>query len=434
MRLICVIVMLTFLTGAARAADFFTLKGHGGPIKSIDISPDGSVIATASFDNSLGLWRDRRPTWLEAHRAAVNVVRFVSDQMVVSAGDDFDLLLWDLKTNSSRRLSGHKGKIMSLAISPDGKRIASASWDGSIGLWRVDGLGQPVFLQGHAAGVNDVVFSADGSLLYSASADGTLRVWDTETGSIKRQLLKNGFGINTLVLNADAGWLAYGGVDGATKVVDVESAQVLADFTLDRRPILAMAADRDFRHLAIGDGEGYIAVYDTATWSVKADFRATTRGPVWALSFSADGENIHAGGLNEAMYSWPLDRAGSSPKIAAHGKSYLKGAKNQSNGERQFNRKCSICHALGPDGERRAGPTLFRLFGRSAGSVPHYKYSPTLRSSDIIWNDETIDALFDQGPDVYIRGSKMPMQRITKRQDRVDLIEFLRKSTQSGRK
>ena len=50
-------------------------------------------------------------------------------------------------------------------------------------------------------------------------------------------------------------------------------------------------------------------------------------------------------------------------------------------------------------------------------------------TSDIIWDEETINALFDKGPDHYIPGSKMPMQRITKSQDRDDLVAFLRRAT-----
>ena len=53
-----------------------------------------------------------------------------------------------------------------------------------------------------------------------------------------------------------------------------------------------------------------------------------------------------------------------------------------------------------------------------------------LQGSDIIWNDDTIDALFDLGPDHYIPGSKMPMQRITTAEDRKDLVGFLKHATQ----
>jgi cytochrome c len=100
------------------------------------------------------------------------------------------------------------------------------------------------------------------------------------------------------------------------------------------------------------------------------------------------------------------------------------------NGERQFQRICSICHTLTGSTARRAGPTLAGLFGRRAGTVADYIYSDTLDGSDIVWNETTIDALFDEGPDHYIPGSKMPMQRITNATDRDDLIAFLRQATQ----
>ena len=61
--------------------------------------------------------------------------------------------------------------------------------------------------------------------------------------------------------------------------------------------------------------------------------------------------------------------------------------------------------------------------------MPGYPYSDILDGSDIVWTEETIDALFDSGPDHYIPGSKMPMQRITAGQDRQDLIDYLREAT-----
>ena len=100
------------------------------------------------------------------------------------------------------------------------------------------------------------------------------------------------------------------------------------------------------------------------------------------------------------------------------------------NGERQFMRKCSICHALEPGPSRKAGPTLHGVFGRKAGTVDGYRYSDILDGSDIIWDETTIDALFDQGPDHFIPGSKMPMQVIAGAGDRGDLIKFLQRSTE----
>ena len=419
MRLLATVLALG-LPVATWANGFFTLKGHGGPIMDIAVASDGRI-ATASFDNSIGLWTGNQPEWLEGHDAAVNTVAF-GDGYLFSAGDDFTVRRWP----DGQTLGQHKGKVTALAPLPD--FVASASWDGTIGVWPQDGGGGQQ-LRGHRSGVNDLAATADGKRLFSASADGTLRLWDTETGTELRQILSHGFGINELSLNETAGWLAYGAVDGVTRIIDPETGALIADFTLDRRPILALAQNPAGTLLAVGDGEGYIMIIDTVEMEIARDFRATLRGPVWALAFSPDGANIHAGGLDDAMYSWPLASLDAHGQMGTQERSFLKNPSEMENGERQFARKCSICHTLTPDSARRAGPTLYGVFGRRAGTVDGYTYSAILDGSDIVWDENTINRLFDIGPDHYIPGSKMPMQRINNPQDRADLVDFLRRAT-----
>ncbi len=402
-------------------SEFFTLKGHGGPIMGIATDTDGRI-ATASFDNSVGLWTAQTAEWLEGHEAAVNSVAF-NGTALYSAGDDFTLRKWP----GGQVVGQHKGKIVGIATSQT--HVATACWDGTIGLWPEDGS-QPRFLGPTGSGVNAVAFSPDGASLYSAGVDGTLRRWDVASGQETDRIVEHGFGINEMVLNATDNWIAYGAVDGVTRVLDLETREE-RDFTLDRRPILALALNPDRSLLAVGDGEGYIMVIDTADWRIAQDFRATLRGPVWALAFSQDGKNIHAGGIDEAMYSWPVAALADQQQMAGAEPSFLKDPQEMDNGERQFARKCSICHSLTPDSQRRAGPTLHKIFGRQAGSLKGYFYSETLQDSDIVWNEDTINALFDEGPDHYIPGSKMPMQRITGEQDRADLVAFLRRATAS---
>lgn len=403
------------------------LEGHGGPIMDIAVSQEGTV-ATASFDNSVGLWRENEVVWCEGHAAAVNTVAFVDADRLVSGGDDFAVRLWS-GCDNARELGRHLGKVVGLAVSQSADLVASASWDATIGLWPLDGDGPGRLLYGHAQGVNDVVFSGDGSRLYSASGDGTIRVWDVETGTEQRQLVKHGFGVNELILNQPKGWLAYGAVDGVTRLIELETGAQVADFTLDRRPILALAFHAPTRMLAVGDGEGYIMVIDTASNRIVRDFKAAREGPVWALSFSPDGRNLHAGGIEDIMYSWPVETLGEHGQMAAGQRSFLEDPDTLPNGERQFKRKCSICHTTTPSGGRKAGPTLYALFGRRAGTLPGYTYSGTLSRSDIVWSEETIDRLFDLGPDNMVPGSKMPMQRIAAASDRQDLIDYLRRVT-----
>ena len=437
MRALAVSLYLIFLPVIGAAQEFNTLKGHGGPIMDINVNQKTGQVATASFDNSVGLWKGRVPTWLEGHKAAVTSVLLVDDDVIISGGDDFRVLLWGPTLSVPLEAIQHRGKVSDIAIYDTIPTFASASWDGTIALQQFikviltnDTVQEPFdlatkILTGHDAGVNDIEFAEDGRL-FSASSDGTIRVWETYLlEPTSRVLVSHGFGVNRLVVGPDDAWLAYGSVDGVTRVVDPVSGEILADFTLERRPILSMAYHKASNQLAVGDGHGYIMMIDTNTWQITRDFRAMRRGPVWALDFAPDGKIIYAGGLEDVVYSWPVALLDGYEPADGPERSFLRNPEDMPNGERQFMRKCSICHALTPPPSRKAGPSLHGVFGRQAGTAPGYSYSDILTGSDIIWSDDTIDALFDLGPDHYIPGSKMPMQRITAAQDRQDLIKFL---------
>ncbi|APG46187.1 c-type cytochrome [Phaeobacter porticola] len=410
--------------GHADADEFTTLKGHGGPVMALAVSPEGQV-ATGSFDNAVGLWNKRVPQWLEAHEAAVTALAFVDAGRLVTGGDDFALYLWQGDPDKAELLGQHQGKIRGLAVAPDRRYFASASWDGDIGLWPLEGGDARRIKVG--SGVNDVAIGPDGSI-YAATMNGQILVYEG-ADNVPRRLIDQGFGINQLVLGPAGDWLAYGAVDGATRIVDSQTGDPVADFTLERRPILAMAYHEGTARLAVGDGQGYIMMVDTETWRISADFRATRDGPVWALEFAPDGQTVWAAGLDDLAYGWPVALMGETEAQMAGNRGFLTDPATMPNGERQFMRKCSICHALGAGASRKAGPSLYNVFGRPAGTLAGYRYSEVLDGSDIIWGEATIDALFDLGPDHYIPGSKMPMQRITDPQDRRDLIAFLKRAT-----
>lgn len=407
--------------GLGSAQEFTTLKGHGGPIMGLAVDVKGRV-ASASFDNSVGIWQGREPRWLEGHDAAVTALALGPQGVLISGGDDFAVRQWQPDT---RLLGRHAGKVAALAISPDGHWAASGGWDGAVHLWPL-GEGVARALDSPGSGVNDLGFSPDGSGLYVATQNGALMRYDLDAEGGPLPVLQHGFGINQVIVTDE--WIAYGAVDGGTRVVAHDGREI-ADFTLDRRPILSLDHHAGTDQLAVGDGQGYIMILDTQSWEIARDFRAMRDGPVWALAFSPDGEMIHAGGIEDVIYGWPVAMLDTFEPVGDAGRSFLRDPETMPNGERQFMRKCSICHALEPGPSRKAGPTLAGVFGRRAGTVPGYGYSPILQGSDIIWSEETIDALFDSGPDHYIPGSKMPMQVIQSPDDRADLIAFLKQAS-----
>ena len=98
-------------------------------------------------------------------------------------------------------------------------------------------------------------------------------------------------------------------------------------------------------------------------------------------------------------------------------------------GEQLF-RKCVNCHTLRPDGRNIVGPRLFGLFGRVAGSVPDYHYSPALKGSGIVWNEQTLDA-FLKNTEGFVPGTKM-YGGLSLPADRADLIAYLKQATSPG--
>ncbi|MGI8527063.1 MAG: c-type cytochrome [Pseudolabrys sp.] len=103
---------------------------------------------------------------------------------------------------------------------------------------------------------------------------------------------------------------------------------------------------------------------------------------------------------------------------------------NPDRGQRVFG-ACAACHSLEPN-RNMTGPSLARIWDKKAGSVSSFsRYSPALKSADVIWNDQTLDAWVTD-PQHVIPGNLMTFPGIKEPQQRLDLLAFLKQATQSG--
>jgi len=112
-----------------------------------------------------------------------------------------------------------------------------------------------------------------------------------------------------------------------------------------------------------------------------------------------------------------------APALAADG--------NPGRGQRVFN-ACAQCHSLEPD-RNMTGPSLAELWNRKAGSVASFpRYSPALQSSNVVWNDKTLDEWI-KDPQHVVPGNQMTFPGVKDAQQRSDLLAFLKQATQAGR-
>lgn len=435
-------VRFTFLLAlavfpAAHAFDRFT--GHGGPVKGIAYSAEANLVVTASFDYTAVVWAAdtmQEVTQLVAHTAAVNTAAFSPDgKWLVTGGDDGVIHLWDvyqLKNSPSTvqpvALVGHQAKIVHLSFNAGGTVLLSSSWDHRVGVWNLQSPDTAArFLDGHQGPVNAALFSEDGSYIYSAGADGHIRYWRASTGEYIRSPVRNGFGVNVMAIDHTLDLMAYGGANGVMKALSLDGSGDELELWLGGPPVLAVSIDPVSQTLAFGTSEGRIVVADAVVGELSHDFLAV-KGPIWAMTFTKNAEHLMIAGLDDWVTRIPLDNLIVPHPLAAQDRRFHPD-EPVDNGQRQFARKCSVCHSLTPSSERRAGPTLYGVFGRKVGEVSDYPYSPELLDMDLVWNEESIDRLFRDGPDIVTPGSKMPIQRIKAKKDRDDLITYLKRAT-----
>ena len=431
--------MISFLFIIKSSHGIEQYTAHGGPVKGLAVSKNNKLMASASFDYSVVIWSlnpIKEKLTLIGHDAAVNTVKFSpSNDYLASGGDDNNILLWSLKDIykinkeiKPIKLGNHRGKIADLEFSNNGRYLLSASWDGTLGVWDLKKRKKINSLLGHKGPVYAVKFSKDNKYIYSSGYDGEIKLWKADNGEYVRPLIRNGWGISKFEVDEKQNFIAFGSTDGQIKVNKFNQDKTIIKIKEDRVPILSMYYLEKENMISFGNAKGRMIILDTKNWSLVRDFNAVN-GPIWDNILFPNDSSLIVAGLDDFLTRWQifdfppkfLEKPGPARRFNP--------VKEVSNGEKQFARKCSVCHTLEENGKKRAGPTLYKIFGRKAGTLEGYKYSKALIESDIIWNEESINRLFDEGPDKVTPGTKMPIQRMKKIQDRQDLVMFLKKAT-----
>jgi WD40 repeat protein/serine/threonine protein kinase len=363
--------------------------------RSVAFSPDGQRLAAGYSDGRIRIWDvrgDQEPLDWEAHRGTVICLVFSPEgkrlaSCCFSRGLEGELAggeakVWDAATGKEIfTFRGQPQGMLSLAFSPDGRRIASGGEDKTVKVWDARS-GQEVWTsREQRAPVRTVAFSPDGRSLASAEADysglsdAEVKLWDAQTGEPRRTLRGHIGYLHSIAFSPDGQRLASAGLDRTVKLWDVATGRVTLTLRDHKLVIWAVAFSPDGRQLASASRDRTVRIWDATPLEEKPGEEPLTLpvnpdGGVLGVAFHPDNQWLAT--VADDVKLW-----------------------DRHTGKKLFTLPHSEgcwCIAFSPDGQRLAGGKkgevkvwevrtgqLFHSLGRFSNATSRVAFSPDSR-------------------------------------------------------
>jgi len=211
--------------------------GHVGGVECVTVSPSGSHFASGDGPGKVIIWSEpgeggewARVQMLEDHTSTIWAVCFSPDGKQLATGS-WDRLIKTYSFNEgnailAHTLEGHTNEVRSLSFSPDCKLLCSGSIDKSIKFWNpADGSLVKSIDQAHTSYILTVSYSPNGRILVSASEDKTMKIWDAETFELKHTF-KQEFYTNQLTITADSNFIVSANEDHTVRITPCREYQL----------------------------------------------------------------------------------------------------------------------------------------------------------------------------------------------------------------
>jgi serine/threonine protein kinase len=209
---------------------------------------------------------------LYGHQETVQSVAFSPNgNTLASASHDRIIKLWDVHSGTlTTTLQGVTSNGKSLAFSPDGTLLAIiGSWDKSIKLWDVRSGTLKTTLQGHEHWVRSIAFSPDGNTLASGSADYDIKLWDVHSGTLQTTLRGHQGAVNSVAFSPDGNTLASGSDDKTIKLWDARSGTLKTTLQGHEGWVRGIAFSPDGTLLASASHDRTIKLWDVHSEKLK---------------------------------------------------------------------------------------------------------------------------------------------------------------------
>ena len=291
------------------------LEGHDGAITSISFSPNGDRIVTASTDGTARVWEiegNKAPLVLRGHRGAVNHADFSSNGFVIITGsEDGTVRFWNTRNgHSTREQVSISGPISYVALSPKNDTFVTVSQNAmQAHIWRTDSHQELTEFAGHESNfpVTQTEFSSDGKRILTASIDGTARIWDSMNGTnVTSILMPNEEGIeSTAFLHSDNRYILTATESGKVFVWDVETETLHRFFPLPQSMHTTAAFSPDGSIVITWSRFTPPRIWDSMTGIILTTFHNTVER-ISFVSFSPDSRYVATVSIDGIIQIWDV--------------------------------------------------------------------------------------------------------------------------------
>ena len=242
---------------------------------------------------------------LSGHQSVVYSVSFSPDGKTIASGSyDKMIKLWNVVNGKDLlTLSGHQAAVTSVSFNPDGKTIASASRDKTIKLWNVADGKELRTLSGHQAAVTSVSFNPDGKTIVSGSGDKTIKLWNVANGKELRTLSGHQAAVTSVSFSPDGKTIVSGSEDNSIKLWNVADGKELRTLSGHQAAVTSVSFSPDGKTIVSGSEDKTIKLWDMTTGK---DLRTLNghQDSVLIVSFSPDGKTIVSGSGDKTIKLW----------------------------------------------------------------------------------------------------------------------------------